>query len=604
VKVTRVLGVVGGLVLVLLFGEPASAAPAESIPDYDVRIQVQADGLVHVRETITYDFGGQSRHGIFRTIPVRTRYDDTRDRVYPVDSVTVTMDGGPVAVKGSSQGGSDVFRIGDPDHTITGRHTYTIEYTMAGAVTAFPDHQELYWNAIGTEWTVPIDTATATVTGPAPVQRIECYTGPGGSRSRCADSTMDAAAATFHQTHLGNGSGLTVVLAFPVGSVAHPGPLLTERRTWASAFQATPATVGGAVGLALIGVAAALAIGWRVGRDRYYLGQLPGLVPVRGEPVVEQRKPIIGAPPVSVEFVPPENIRPGQVGTLIDERADVVDVTATIVDFAVRRHLKIRELRPPGRKTARDWELTKLTDGDPKFLRYERTLFRALFDDGDSVRLSELKRDFAPNLAKVRSQLYADMVRQGWYRQSPARTRNVARTVAVLILLGSLGITAVLGLTTHAALVGTGLVAGALALLAVSGRFPARTGKGSAALARTQGFRLYVATAEAEQIRFQEREQIFSEYLPYAIAFGLAERWAGIFAKLGGFGPDGASDPYWYTGTGAWNAMYFNDSMTGFNAAAAGAMASGSGLTSGSSSGFSGGGFSGGGAGGGGGGSW
>jgi hypothetical protein len=421
---------------------------------------------------------------------------------------------------------------------------------------------------------------------------------------------VDGTGTTFHQTHLGNGAGLTVVVALPRGSVAHPGPLLEERRSWAGAFQATPATVGGAAALALGGVAVVLAVAWRVGRDRYYLGQLPGLVPARGEPVVERRKPLIGAPPVSVEFVPPERIRPGQVGTLIDGRADVLDVTATIVDFAVRRHLHIRQLprslRKPGRKP--DWELTRLTDGDPAFLPYERTLFRALFEKGDTVRLSRLKRDFRPHLVKVRDQLYADLVSQGWYRRSPPHTRWAARNVAVLILLGSVALTAVLGLTTRAALVGTGPAVAALVLLAIAGRFPARTGRGSAALARVRGFRLYIATAEAEQIRFQERERIFSEYLPYAMVFGLAERWAGIFAKVGGFGVDGGSTTYWYTGTGdsgtgGWSPNGFNGSMSGFTAASAGAFGSGSGWAS-VSSGLSGGGSSDGGAGGGGGGSW
>ena len=70
----------------------------------------------------------------------------------------------------------------------------------------------------------------------------------------------------------------------------------------------------------------------------------------------------------------------------------------------------------------------QLTDGDKNFLPYERTLFDALFEGRDSVRLSELKYTFATDLGKVRKQLYADMVSQGWYRQSPATTRTGAGT--------------------------------------------------------------------------------------------------------------------------------------------------------------------------------
>ncbi|HKT03679.1 MAG TPA: hypothetical protein VJT31_29480, partial [Rugosimonospora sp.] len=345
---------------------------------------------------------------------------------------------------------------------------------------------------------------------------------------------------------------------------------------------------------------------------------LPGLTPGHGEAAAERRKPLVGGPPVSVEFVPPPldpngalphrpgyrgaEIRPGQVGTLIDEQANVLDVTATIIDFAVRRHLHIRELPLAKRYGSRDWELTRLTGGDADFLPYERTLFAALFQGRDTVRLSALKYTFASDLGRVRGQLYTDMVQQGWYRRSPARTRTLARTVAVLVVLGAVGITVLLGMLTRAALLGAGLVLGALVLLAVAGRFPARTGRGSAMLARVQGFRLYIATAEAEQIAFEEREQIFSRYLPYAMVFGLVDRWAAEFARIGAVQPDGSAGLYWYGGLAGWDMAYFHQSIGSFATTTVGTIATTPPSVSGSS-GFAGG-FSGGGGGGGGGGSW
>ena len=52
-----------------------------------------------------------------------------------------------------------------------------------------------------------------------------------------------------------------------------------------------------------------------------------------------------------------------------------------------------------------------------------------------------------------------------------------------------------------------------------------------------EGFRNYLATAEADQLKFEEGEDIFSKYLPWAIIFGLADRWAKICADLVGDGP-------------------------------------------------------------------
>jgi uncharacterized membrane protein YgcG len=273
-------------------------------------------------------------------------------------------------------------------------------------------------------------------------------------------------------------------------------------------------------------------------------------------------------------------------------------VTATILDLAVRRYLKIRELRPGGATRPTDWELVRLADADNTFLPYERTLFRALFDGRDQVRLSELRGTFRPSADRVRGQLDADLVTRGWYQRSPRATRMAALGLALLALVCSVAVTVVLAIASQAALVGLGLVAGALAFLALHRRIPARTGRGSAMLERVKGLRLYIATTEAEQIRFQEREQIFSRYLPYAVVFGLARRWAGVFAGIDTAALD------WYEGSAiGWTGVYLVDSFDSFTSIAVGSVGASPPSVSGSS-GFSGGGFSDGGGGGGGGGSW
>ena len=104
--------------------------------------------------------------------------------------------------------------------------------------------------------------------------------------------------------------------------------------------------------------------------------------------------------------------------------------------------------------------------------------------------------------------------------------------------------------------------------------------------------------AEKERQRFSERENIFSDYLPYAIVFGLTRKWAKAFEDLG-FAPDTSS---WYVGPHPFTALAFADSIDGFAVTTGGTLASTP--ASSGSSGFGGGGFSGGGGGGGGGGSW
>jgi uncharacterized protein (TIGR04222 family) len=601
-RLARAAGAIAVVAAVLLLAGPAgpaAASPDESIAGYDTQIAVRADGSMRVTERIAYDFGGNQRHGILRDIPVRFHYDSRHDRVYPISDIQVTVDAKPVAVETSSSGSDEQLKIGDPEHTITGTHTYVVGYTVRGALNHFADHEELYWNAIGTEWDVPITNATATVTGPVDVTHVQCFAGPSGSQLGCDSESKDGGQGAFREAHLPPRSGLSTVVAFPVGSVRNTAPILKERP---DPFRLSAPILAGGAGIAVAGVAVALLLGWLIGRDRRYEGQLPGLVPGYGEAVVEKRKPLLGKPPVSVEFVPPDNVLPGQVGTLIDEQANVVDVTATIIDFAVRKHLHITEIPRTSNWGTQDWMLSRRSAGDPNFLPYERMLFDALFTGRDEVTLSQLKNTFATDLGRVRGELYQDMVRQGWYRTSPRKTRAAAYAIGVLVLLGAALVTVLLAVFSHLGILGLALIPGAIALLVVAGRFPARTGRGSAVLSRIEGFRLYIATAEAEQLKFQEREQIFSRYLPYAIVFGLAERWAGIFARLGAQAPGASNGLYWYTGQPGWSLLYFTASIGSFTTTTTGSIASTPPSASGGS-GFSGG-FSGGGGGGGGGGSW
>ncbi len=590
--------------VVVATGQAASADVGESINTYDVVLDVQRDGNLRVTETIVYDFGNNSKHGIYRKIPARFHYNETKDRIYPINDVNILMDGHSVTYKRSSNNGYVNFKIGKPNESTSGVHTYRIAYSVKGALNSFKDHEELYWNAVGTEWNVPIGSISTKVTGPANITHVQCFVGPKDSHAGCDnESAPGGLSAIFSDANLNAYSGMTVVVGFPRGSVHNTGPILEERHDFAAAFRITPWTIGGASVLALLGISGALLVAWRVGRDRAYADQIPGLTPLAGQDGTERRKRYLGRGPIVVEFTPPDRVRPAQVGTLIDERADTIDVTATIVDFAVRKHVHIREIPRKGRFSSQDWELVKLDDGDPNFTRYERTLFDSLFGNQTSVRLSTLKNTFAKDLQFVKSELYRDVVEQGWYRGSPETTRNKYRGYAIGIAAVAAVITFVLFISTHIAFIGVGLFVAALIFFFAATYMPARTGKGSAMLARILGFRQYLATAEANQIRFEEREEIFSRYLPYAIVFGVAERWADQFKDLGSVQPDGSSGLYWYSGLQGWSLLYFGASIGSFSTSTSGVMASTPPSASGSS-GFGGGGFSGGGGGGGGGGSW
>jgi uncharacterized membrane protein len=170
------------------------------------------------------------------------------------------------------------------------------------------------------------------------------------------------------------------------------------------------------------------------------------------------------------------------------------------------------------------------------------------------------------------------------------------------------GLTFLLASFSEWALVGLPIVVVGLLTAALAGRAPARTADGTAVLAQTLGFKRYLETAEANQLRFEEGEDLFSRFLPFAIAFDLAERWAGIFERLAREGR-AIAEPTWYVGPyygpgHFWiGAAHFGSAIHAFSDVATAAIAA---PTPGSSggSGFGGGGGAGGGGGGGGGGGW
>ncbi|MEA3508740.1 MAG: DUF2207 domain-containing protein, partial [Synergistota bacterium] len=90
------------LVLCLLFA--GAAVAGERILSFHSSVEVADDGVLAVREEITFNVEGkQIRHGIYRDFP--TKYTDPEGRPVEVtfDVKTVLLDGAPVPWSRSSQ---------------------------------------------------------------------------------------------------------------------------------------------------------------------------------------------------------------------------------------------------------------------------------------------------------------------------------------------------------------------------------------------------------------------------------------------------------------------------------------------------------------------
>ena len=218
----------------VVLGLPATAALATAgdgfIERYEVNITINADSSLDVTERIAYTFTDSS-HGIYRNIPNRypvpetftpaagqNDIDSSYDRVIEISDIQVSSpSGAPTDLDVSQQGDQLVLRVGNPDRTINGEHSYVLSYHVVGAMNSFDDHDELYWNAIGGDWLVPIRSASVKVTAPA-VNKARCFAGLPGLHSKCDGLTVTSQSTSATAENLTPGAAMTMVVGLPKGS--------------------------------------------------------------------------------------------------------------------------------------------------------------------------------------------------------------------------------------------------------------------------------------------------------------------------------------------------------------------------------------------------
>jgi uncharacterized membrane protein YgcG len=629
----------GALILAAAFLLAAGAAHAdERILSFLSDAHVMKDGDLAVTETIRVEAEGRTiRHGIFRDFP--TDYRDAHGGRVRVGFtvLSVERDGHKEPYATEAIGGGVRVRIGDANTLVpTGQHRYVIAYRTSRQIGFFPDYDELYWNATGTGWSLPIDVVVAQIVLPEAVPFLHwaIYTGPQGGHGQDARVVQQSAGRIVFRTTkpLQTFNGLTVAASWKKGVVTPPTGAERTGRWLRDNLVPLVAIVG------LVPVLAYYLYAWlRVGR-----GPRAGtMVPL---------------------FEPPDGLSPAAVRYVSDMGFDDRTYTAGILDLAVHGRLRLRDL-------ANHITQIEAVDGGKPVDAAEEALRAALFAKGTTVALEQSNHQ---TLSSARAALEKglDAAYSAKKFQTNLRWSLIGGGLCVLLLLlivgaasiayaGALHDDAMAGilLPMVGAAIGAGMVAGAvmgaggsrwflvffglvfggifatvgtmvaastigrlaeystlavaivLAVVAVSAFtwMKAPTREGRALMDKIAGFRRYLGVAEERRLEAlnppEKTPQLFERFLPYAIALGVENHWAERFAGvLAAAAAAGATSPVWYP-----------NHVGGFSNPTAFASQLGSGLTStvssasaapGSSSGSGGGGSSGGGGGGGGGGGW
>jgi uncharacterized membrane protein len=509
------------LALLLIFAFSTSAKERRLLKFYS-DIDVRADSTVDVTENITFQFIGGPWQGIYRTIPVEYSGPSGLNYSLFVDVKGVADENGnKLKYETSRERQYLKLKIYIPNSDNSTR-TVSIEYVVSDALRFFEEHDEFYWNVTGDEWPIPIGEAGARITLPSGASdvRTNVFTGAYRSTGRNATAEVTGTEVSVHTTApLPMHEGLTVAVAFDKGAVEEPTSisrfLLYARSNWP---------------LALPFIALPLMFWWWWTRGR--------------DPRLR---------PIAAQYEPPDKLTPGEVGTLIDNSVDMRDITASIVDLAVRGYIVIEEQKKDHlmglthstdyffhlKKPQAEWALLKA---------HEQDLLGGLFtggNEGDTVSLTDLHNRFYQSIPGIKSGIFGSLVGLGYYARRPDSVR--ASYLGFGIVAGFILIGIGSWVSKHLGMAPLPfIVAGILTGIIICGFgwfMPARTRTGADALEKILGFEDFLNHVEADRFnRMIKTPEMFEKFLPFAMALGVEKNWSKAFQNIY------TQPPQWYQG--------------------------------------------------------
>lgn len=488
----------------------ATSAYAEEIADFSAVYTVEPSGEVLVVENITYDFGDEERRGIFRTLEndhpqpasawYKSRYVDIE-----VESVLRNEEVEPYEVTGFN---TKEIKIGDEDTFISGVHTYTITYRLRGALSYGEDGSELYWNATGNDWEVPISQARIEVVSEAIEGNAACYEGEVGSTARC-EMLEGEESVVFFASALTTGEGITIAVELIPDQVS---VLMMEK------------TVN------------YLSISLQV---LFFLGLLVWLVRWYRQDKIDK--------PVIAQYEPYQNYLPMYTGVLFDKYLHPQDITAGILYLAEQGFLSITKTKKKSLiifKTT-DYDITLLRPLAKVPTQFLTTLTSLLFATdakvGTVVSISDLAKKPEENYKvtqKLQSDISADIKENGFIKSDNLYSdkRNIFGAIVLALFL---------------AFWSWILLIICVLLVLIFMVVNRRSTKGYEALNHIKGFKLFLSVTEKERYKFFNAPELsptlFMQYLPYAVALGVEKQWAKVFESIT------IPTPAWYHGSNTAN---------------------------------------------------
>lgn len=542
-------------ILAAVFGLGSVAhAESEMADSLVIDAVVAKDGTLQVAETITFAETGPA--DLSQRIATTRELLDKTQLEYQIIDVTVTGDGQALDATVSEDGNYQVIAA-----DVSGAKEVTIKYSAIGAAVSQPQitdqeaKTQISWRLLQ-GLSVGVVDITGKITLPlgATASDMQCQAGPPAALSTCdsyAVGTHESFTPSFTDGPRGAGEVILAAVTVPSAAVA-PNQVITQQWSLDRAFSIGALQLGVAVGLLVIGAALLYLAHRRFGRD---LTSVKPAIVAHFEPVAAGEE----------RFVLVNNLRPGEIGTLADERVDPIDITASVIDLAQRGYLTIIELPRDENHRNIDWTFER--GKDPIDVQeYERSIIDALAPaDGEAVVLSKVNAAINPVVATIQDQIYADAVADGVFVARPDAVRRRWWGIGLGTLIASVLVLLVLIAFTTFAIAGLVLVGLAIALFWIGQEMPRRTAKGAALLRGLEVLAINLATQPTEHVPNDDAYAEISRVLPYAIVLGSFERW--LEALVAADDDPGVPDPDdlgWYRAPATWQLSDMPSSIDGF----------------------------------------
>ncbi len=225
------------ILLVFCLASPAKATVV--VDAMSVMVQMTKEDLIVVTErfeaTVSED---RSNHGMYRTIPLKPRFEGLERQKVGFRVMGVFIDGKPYPTDDVKQidGGVCVYMRDQKRWLAKGKHVFWLRYETTQQVAFFEDHDELTWNAVGSEWKDGVGRASCLVLAPegASISDDRAWTGKVGSKEseveRFRGRSKEGLDAVLYRTTgpVRPGCDFTVAVSLPKGHIAEPVPYRPE----------------------------------------------------------------------------------------------------------------------------------------------------------------------------------------------------------------------------------------------------------------------------------------------------------------------------------------------------------------------------------------